>query len=302
MLTKSSRPIHTSAVADFLGAAFFGDDRQVLKPCTLRNPCDGGLAFAKTADNLTALPREFAGSLTILAPPGTGVEHLPNISIICVRVPRFAFAKVMSELMIDRPIAAVAPTARVHPDCVLGQGVSIGEYSVIGRNCRIGDGTVIGNHVVIANDVVIGRRCVIKSGSVLGEEGFGIVKDESGHNYRLPHIGGVVLGDDVEIGALNTVCAGTLDPTIIEDFVKTDDHVHIAHNCVIGRDAIVTSCSSIAGSTKVEEDVWLGPNCSIMNGIVLGRGSTVGLGAVVMTSCAPNSTLSGYPARQLPRR
>lgn len=302
MPTISVQRLQTSGVASFLGTTFVGEDRDVVRPCTLKNPFDGGLAFAKNAESLTALPKGFIGSLTILVPREMAIENRSNISLINVDTPRFAFAQVMAVLMVERPAPVIAPTARVSADCVLGERVRIGEYSVIGRNCRIGDDTVIGNHVVIADNVSIGRRCVVKSSSILGEQGFGIVKDESGNNYRIPHVGGVLIGDDVEIGALNTVCAGTLDPTIIADFVKTDDHVHIAHNCVIERNVIVTSCSSIAGSTTISENAWLGPNCSVMNGVVVGRGTFVGLGAVVMTSCPADSTLSGYPARPLPRK
>jgi UDP-3-O-[3-hydroxymyristoyl] glucosamine N-acyltransferase len=238
----------------------------------------------------------------MLIPSLEGLAPLANVSFILVANPRLAFARAIAEFFVELTSPGISPTAKISPDCVIGPGVYIGEFATIGRRCRIGGNTTILNNVVIGDNVVIGERCVVKSNSVVGEAGFGIVKDENGDNRRLPHIGGVIIGDDVEIGSLNTVCSGTVDPTIIEDFVKTDDHVHIAHNCVIKRNSIITSCSSIAGSTVIEENVWLGPNCSIMNGIVVGRDAFVGLGAAVMAGCERGATLAAFPARQVPKK
>lgn len=112
----------------------------------------------------------------------------------------------------------------------------------------------------------------------------------------MPHLGGVVIGSAVNIGALNTIVAGTIEPTVVENYVQTDDHVHIAHNCHIKRGALITACVEISGSVTVGENTTIGPNASIMNKITIGRDVVVGLGAVVTRSFGDGVTIAGNPA------
>ena len=187
-------------------------------------------------------------------------------------------------------------------------------YVVIGENVEIGKFTRMEPFVFIDHDVVIADNCIIKSGvkigsyvqigksttirenSVIGGQGFGIEKDSSGKTFRIPHLGGVVIGKNVEIGALNTLVSGTIDATIIEDFVKTDDHVHIAHNCNIKKSTLITACVEISGSVTIGKNCTIGPNSSLMNKISLGENSIVGLGTVVTKSFPANVVLAGNPA------
>jgi UDP-3-O-[3-hydroxymyristoyl] glucosamine N-acyltransferase len=155
------------------------------------------------------------------------------------------------------------------------------------------------DHVKIGPNVRIGAGCKIKSGTVIGEPGFGIEKDEEGDNFRIPHIGGVRIGDSVEIGSLNTICSGTLEPTRVGDLVKTDDHVHIAHNVQIGRNCIITACAEMSGRVVLENDVWLGPNCSIKEGVRIGAGALIGIATLVVKDCEPTGVYAGAPARRL---
>ena len=175
----------------------------------------------------------------------------------------------------------------------------IGSNCYIGLNVEIGEGVEIHHNVVIVGKVTIGNYCRIKSGTVIGEDGFGYATDEDGLPVRITHTGGVVIGDHVEIGALNTICSGTVDHTVICDHVKTDDHVHIAHNCKIGRGTLITACAEISGSVTIGERCWLGPNCSIMNKITIGDGALIGLGAVVLKDVESGAVMAGNPARQL---
>jgi UDP-3-O-[3-hydroxymyristoyl] glucosamine N-acyltransferase len=164
---------------------------------------------------------------------------------------------------------------------------------------EIGDRTRIFANVVVEANVRIGNDCVIKSGTVIGQDGFGIVKDEDGNNFRVPHVGGVIIHDGVEIGALNTICSGTIEPTVVEQYVKTDDHVHIAHNVRVGANSILTACAEISGSVVIGPRSGLGPNCSIMNNISLGSDVFVGLGSVVTKSLPAGAVAAGSPARIL---
>ena len=185
----------------------------------------------------------------------------------------------VTEFFINEPKASISPHASIHPTANIGQNVTIADFATIGPYVIIGDGAEIRSGVTIGPHVKIGRNCLIKSNSVIGQEGFGIEKDGARNNLRLPHIGSAIIGDYVEIGALNTVCSGTLDPTLVGDYVKTDDHVHIAHNVEIGRNCIVTACAEIFGSVRIGEYTWLGPNCSIINNVDIGVGVFIGIGS-----------------------
>jgi UDP-3-O-[3-hydroxymyristoyl] glucosamine N-acyltransferase LpxD len=183
----------------------------------------------------------------------------------------------------------VHPTARVGRNVVLGKGV------------RVGAGTVIQHNVVIGDEVIIGERCTIKSCAVIGEEGFGFERNSDGRAVRLPHLGGVVLGDDVEVGSLTTVCRGTLADTILRDGCKIDDHVHIAHNIDVGEDAFVIACAEVSGGVKIGRRAWIAPNASILNQLSVGDDSVVGLGAVVVRSVPDGAVVVGNPAKPIAR-
>jgi UDP-3-O-[3-hydroxymyristoyl] glucosamine N-acyltransferase len=134
---------------------------------------------------------------------------------------------------------------------------------------------------------------------VIGEKGFGFPFAEDGTPVELPHLASVRIADYVEIGALNTVVGGALSDTIIHSHVKTDDHVHIAHNCEIGARTVITACSEISGSVKIGERCWLSPNCSIMNKINIGDDCFIGLGAVVLKDVPSGAVMVGNPAKIL---
>jgi UDP-3-O-[3-hydroxymyristoyl] glucosamine N-acyltransferase len=178
------------------------------------------------------------------------------------------FARVAQ--LLDR---RVRPAAGVHPaavvDCEIPPSVSVGAQAVIGRGAAIGDsvrigaGCVVGEgarigadsvlhaNVTIYGECVVGARCVIHSGCVIGSDGFGFARDDDGSYVKIPQTGRVIIGDDVEIGANTTIDRGTLEDTVIEDGVKIDNLVQIAHNCSIGAHTVIAGCTGIAGSTHI---------------------------------------------------
>jgi UDP-3-O-[3-hydroxymyristoyl] glucosamine N-acyltransferase LpxD len=187
---------------------------------------------------------------------------------------------------------AVAGTASVDASARLSIGVVVGEGSTIGA------GTFIYPNVTIGDRVHIGRNCLIKSGSVIGQPGFRIYRDEFGVLHHMPHVAGVIIQDDVEIGALNTVVGGTIHPTVLERAVKTDDHVHIAHNCHVGARTLITACAELSGSVRIGADCWIGPNSSIRDGVTLGERAYVGIGSNVVAPVPAGVTVYGNPARE----
>lgn len=182
--------------------------------------------------------------------------------------------------------SAVAASASIGPYAIIGSDVTLGEGVVIHAGCVIGDGVSIGDGTVLyANATIyagcrIGRNSIIHASAVIGADGFGFAPDQ-GKWVKIPQIGRVVIGDDVEIGATTTVDRGALEDTIVGDGTKIDNHVHVGHNCVIGKNCLLCGCVGVAGSTVLEDNVILGGaamiegHIRIASGVVISGGSTV---------------------------
>ena len=213
--------------------------------------------------------------------------------------PRLAFGKAVDHFFVPKAKNSAHPSAVIENSVVLGAEVSIGAHSVIGDRCHIGARSRIGSNVVLGPGVRVGEDCVILSGSVIGEAGFGVEFDAEGHSFRLPHIGGVVLEDRVQVGSLCSIASGTLSPTILREDVQLDNKVHVAHNVDVGARSLITACAEISGSVTIGADCWLGPNSSVINKINIGRNSLIGLGAVVTKDVGDSVVVAGSPARVL---
>lgn len=286
MSTRLKSAVLVSELARGLSLPFEGEDFGLDSVQALSAVCERSLVFMSQPD-VPPLPDQVA----VLSSVSPG-----SATWIITERPRLAFVKVLNwldrEVGFDRPDQA----PQIHPSVTMGSGVSIG------RGVVIGEGTALGHNIRIADGVRIGRDCRIKSGSVIGEDGFGFERDTDGTPLRMVHLGGVVIGDRVEIGSLNTVCQGTLGPTVLEDDVKTDDHVHIAHNCRIKCRAMLTGAVVLAGGVTVGETVWIAGNATVLNGLEIGDRAFVGLGAVVIRDIPANTTVVGNPARALEKR
>jgi acyl-[acyl carrier protein]--UDP-N-acetylglucosamine O-acyltransferase len=221
-------------------------------------------------------------------------ESIKLKNLVHVKNPRLEFIKAVSWLQEHIGFKEIQET--LIPKCtVIGKNVSIGHGVIIGEKVRIG------NNIVIGDYTVIGNRVSIKSGSVIGEDGFGFERDEFGVPMRFPHLGQVLIRDDVEIGSNVTINKGTLDLTIIGNHVKIDDQVHIAHNVVIGDNVLITAGVIIGGGVSVGKGVWLGLNSAVHQKIVIGENAIVGIGANVFTDVLDNTTKAGFPSRTVPK-
>lgn len=230
------------------------------------------------------------------------IETNNNIYVFCDN-PRYEYANIMNIILslskkqenklFEVNGSYICENTKIHDSVLIEPGC------YIGNNVEIGPNSIIMTGAKIRDNVIIGNSCIIRENSVVGGFGFGFEHDESGNNYRIPHIGGVLIKDNVEIGALTTVCSGTIEPTVIEEYTKIDDHVHIAHNCKIGRNSMVTACAEVSGSVKVGENCWIAPNSCIRDQLVIGDRTTVGLGAVVTKSIEKDNIVVGNPARSI---
>src|SRR5262249_2296091 len=152
----------------------------------------------------------------------------------------------------------------------------------------IGARSVVRSGARICPRVRIGEESVIGANSVVGSEGYGFVRDQSGNKVRIPHLGGVVIGSHVEIGALSTVQYGTISPTTVEDYAKIDDNVEVAHNGQVGRNVSITGGVVVGGSAIIETEAWIGINASIRNGRRVGSRALVSMDASVQHDLANN--------------
>ncbi|MDA8869291.1 UDP-3-O-(3-hydroxymyristoyl)glucosamine N-acyltransferase [Methylophilaceae bacterium] len=160
-------------------------------------------------------------------------------------------------------------------NCLLGRNIQIGSNVSIGDNVVIGSNTTIHGNVTIENNVKIGMNCVFFSGSRIGTDGFGYAPDDDGSWSKIPQTGGVIIEDNVDIGANTTIDCGAIDNTTIKSGVKIDNLVHIAHNCIIGENTIVAAMAGFAGSAKIGKGCMvgggarIGPNISIADKTVI---------------------------------
>jgi UDP-3-O-[3-hydroxymyristoyl] glucosamine N-acyltransferase len=164
----------------------------------------------------------------------------------------------------------------VGEDCYLAHGAHIGPNVRLGRNVRVGPGAVI------------------------GWDGFGFDKQPDGTWERKPETHGVVIGDDVEIGANACIDRGSYRDTVIGDGTKVDNLVHVAHNVQIGRNCLVIAGAELSGSVIVGDGAWIAPNACVREHLTVGEGAVIGLGAVVVKDVEANTTVAGNPARVLP--
>jgi UDP-3-O-[3-hydroxymyristoyl] glucosamine N-acyltransferase len=176
--------------------------------------------------------------------------HLP--ALLRTSDPYLAFAKVLA-IFNSRPVrqsGTIHPQAFIHPTAAVAPDVIIMAFAYIGENVRIGAGTVIHPNVTIYDGVTIGERVVIGAGTVIGSDGFGYAQSADGFR-KVPQIGGVIIEDDVEIGANCTIDRATISNTIIRRGVKLDNLIHIAHNVEIGEDTVIAAQTGISGSAKI---------------------------------------------------
>lgn len=288
-----NRPVQASALALELGLALVGADRTIRGVPSPGEPYEGGFGFVRAM----AFAAGAGASSVIVTSPGELSEQVAatGAAVLESPNPRLDFARALHVLERLAGFAWSNDEPLVHPTAQVGRNV------VLGKGVRIGAHTRILHNVVIGDEVVVGQRCLIKSCSVIGEPGFGFERTEDGVPVRILHLGNVLIEDDVEIGSLNTVVRATLGDTIVRAGVKTDDHVHIAHNCIVGHNTFLTACAELSGSVEIGRDVWVAPNASIMNKVKIGDRALIGLGAVVRKNVAQDDVVAGNPARSLNR-
>ncbi|HEY5041081.1 MAG TPA: UDP-3-O-(3-hydroxymyristoyl)glucosamine N-acyltransferase, partial [Verrucomicrobiae bacterium] len=270
----------------------------------------GDLTFAET-DEYFAAAEKSAASAIIAGKNSTSTDKI----LIRVANPRIAFAKALVVFFPEpkfaagiHPSAAIAASAQIDPTAHVGPHCTVGERVKLGANCVLQSGDFIGDDSVLGDDTnlfpnvtiyarsQIGRRVRIHSGTVIGSDGFGYVFDTSFHR-KVPQIGNVIIGDDVEFGSNVSVDRGALGSTVIGKGTKIDNLVHIAHNVEIGEHSILCGQVGIAGSAKLGSYVVLAGQVGIAGHLKIGNRVTIGSKAGVMHNIPDGETWIGMPAQ-----
>ncbi|HJW24174.1 MAG TPA: UDP-3-O-(3-hydroxymyristoyl)glucosamine N-acyltransferase [Rhodocyclaceae bacterium] len=284
-------------IAARLGGDVLGDaETQVSQVGTLAAAGAGEIAFLSNLKYKRQLAETRASA--VIVPPA--FADATSLARIVTANPYVYYARVATLLNpAEQPAAGVhpaavsasslPPSAHVGPHVHIGRDVTVGEGVVIHAGCVIGDGVAIGEgsvlhpNVTIYPDCVVGSRAIIHSGAVIGADGFGFAP-EGGRWVKIPQIGRVVIGDDVEIGANTSIDRGALDDTVIGDGVKLDNQIQIGHNCVIGDHSVIAGCVGIAGSTRIGQGCMLGGAAMILGHLEIADGTVISPGSMVMKS------------------
>ena len=231
-----------------------------------------------------------------IAAPREFFDESNHDGIICKNpralLPKFAeiFTEHKRRLKGINPKAEISPTAKISPDAY------IAPFAYVGENCVVEEGTVIEPHAVLLENVHAGRNCIIHSGAVIGCDGFGFERTREGL-IKIPQMGGVIIGDDVEIGACTTIDRGTMSDTVIGSGTKIDNQVQIGHNVHVGKNCIICSMSGIGGSSVIDDNVTMSVQAGITDHVHIGANTIIAGRSGVTNDLPANSVVSGFPAR-----
>ena len=278
----------------------------------------GAIDAAKAGDAVFALDAKYL-SLAESGPAAVVVVpralSSPHKTLLKVDDARLSFAKLVERLRpAERPIpgihasaivardARVAKTASIGAFAVIESGAEVAERAVIGPGCAlgarsaVGEDTVLAAHVTVSRECRIGARCLIHAGAVVGSDGFGYTPDAQGRHAKVPQVGNVEIGDDVEIGANSTIDRATLGSTTIGDGTKIDNLVHIGHNCRVGKHVLMASQVGISGSCEIGDYAILLGQSGFAGHIKIGERAVVMPQSGIRGDIPPGQTYFGSPA------
>ncbi len=280
----------------------------------------GDVCFISTA----AFAKKWVDSTSLVAVASRGVDvpdHDPDKrALLWVDDAELAMATVLAAFapLPDLPALGVSEMASVDATALIGDGVRIAPFVSVGQGVCVGDGAVLHSGValgarsrvgagsvmragaVLGADCVIGEECIVHANAVIGADGFGYRPAVDGSKLiKMPHIGSVVLGDRVEIGACTCIDRGKFATTTIGDGTKIDNHVQVGHNCHIGRHCVIAGCSGLSGSVTIGDWVRIGARVGITDHRSVGDGASIGAGSGVIHDVPAGAAWLGAPATEV---
>ena len=307
MYRQRKNKISVKKIAEFLKTSYTGKDFDVTSLSSLNNVKNNSLLFyselanfqLKIKDNVNYDLKKLEKFKNIAIITTNEIKNKINIPMISSENPRLDFQRVAMKFFTEDEFSpGIHKTAVVEKSSTIGKDVYIGPHCYIGNNVKIGDKTKILANVCIYGKTQIGSNSVILSNTTIGSEGFSFYFDAD-EFFHFPHLGSVLIGDNVWIGSNCTVEKSQIDQTIIEDHVKIDDIVHVGHNSIVKKDTQITAGSVISGRAKIGKGCWIAPNSVIDAGCEIGDGCIVGTASLVMSNFPKNSVIAGSPARLL---
>lgn len=311
-MSNAARSAYTlRQIVDRFGGEVLGDPGvPVRQVATLEHATSDAIAFFANERYLAQLKATAAGAVIV----DSAAREATAIPRIVCENPRAYFARVAALLHPERePLPGVHAMAVVHPSATVGKGTEVGPFVVvesgarIGARCIVGAGCYIGEDAAIEDDCrlfpnvtiygrsVLGKRVRVHSGAVIGADGFGYAV-EAGRGVKIPHVGRAIIGDDVEIGANTTIDRGTIEDTVIEEGVKLDNQIQIAHNVHIGAHTAIAGCAGVAGSARIGRHCIIGGASGIRGGIEIADHVEVSAHTIITRSIDKPGTYTGaYP-------
>lgn len=272
------------------------NDVKIKRFASLVHPSPDALCWAKKPLPAESIPE--AAVLVCLPEQEHNKER--KTVMLHVKEPRRVFGEIVSHFNPEIHETGISDKAIVSPTAEIGENVYIGPGTVIGEHCKIGNGTIIDANVTLYHHTTIGKNCHISSGAVIGADGHGYVLGENNRYQKIRHMGNVVIGDNVDIGANSCVDRGVLDDTTIGDNTKIDNLVQVAHNVVISENCMITCGALICGSSNIGANCYLAPGCIIKNGVMLAGENRVDMNSTLSDSYPThNTTLVGTPAKPM---
>lgn len=297
-------------IARCLGGELVGDPHVKIHGISgLAEAREGQISFVASARFLQQAKKSLASALIVSPAHG----DLKN-NLVLVDNPYLAYARCATLFApVEERVPGISELAYIGQNCRLGNDISIYPLAFVGDEVELKDGVTlyphvyVGHHSVIGEQSVlhpgvvlypytrIGRRVTIHAGAVIGSDGFGYVMDEENRAFKIPQTGCVQIDDDVEIGALNAIDRASMGRTWIQEGVKTDNLVHIGHNCTVGAHSLIIAQVGISGSVKIGHHVVLAGQAGVAQHVTIGDNTIVGARGGVSKDLPPSGTFSGTP-------
>ena len=301
-------PLKLSSIIEGTNSFLLDDnygDEDIFLPAELGLSVKGQISFLRSKKYLSSIPLASA-TACFVTPELSGLIESQNIIPIISSAPKSHFARSINKLVrlkknrnLDTK-PSISETSKIHETAIISDGaviesgVEISPFCVIGPGVHIKSNTFIDSHTII-NCAVVGSGCYIKASSVIGGSGFGISSDEIGI-INIPHVGRVLIGNDVFIGSNTCIDRGFIGDTILENNTKVDNFVQIAHNCIIGAGTVIAAQVGISGSCSIGKGVKIGGKVGFVDHINVGDFASIAAGSGVMNDIPTKEVWSGAPA------
>lgn len=299
--------VRAAEIAAFLGRTCIGDEGLIVcEPRPITELVPQALSFMKRHEAAWIEGLRSAPAAALIIALEELREHCGSLpqTFVYSPTPRLDFARAVwhffppDEGAVGLPARGIHPTALVDPRAEIDPSARIGAYAVIDR-CRLGANVIVHPHVHVYNNVEAQANVILRHGCTIGTHGFGFELSPEGKWVRIPHLGGVLLEEDVEVFPHANIDQAAVGTTHIGQGTKIDHHCHIGHAVRIGRHAIITAGTILAGSSRVGDYTWIGPNSNLLNTKTIGRNVMVGMGSVVINDVPDDVIVAGVPAKVL---